>query len=306
MKFNEYIMMLNDWVVRQKVDVSKYSNFNMLVKVQVIEEQIDFKIVEKERTRLIDELNKKLNNAEKKDVVKKSLDFKLGKMLPDEYYSYMKKISEEKGIPRENYYHLFQYVDYLELNEKIDKTKMFDECPIVENAIAETLYQNENQRKLFVFSRNVSILYRMFKLELQRADYYHYGKHKSNFNVDSFLSFIKVQAGSFGINYAENPDVYEIDKNRPIIEEFYDVAIIRDQILLDNTLARMDRQGVDVAVIITGGFHSEGITNIMQEEKIAYAVISPRITEVQDYNPYIDVMTNKKTPFEEFLEQLGE
>jgi len=76
--------------------------------------------------------------------------------------------------------------------------------------------------------------------------------------------------------------------------------------LIDNMLSQMEKQGVNVAVMVTGGFHSKGLMNILQERQVAYAVVSPRITQKQEYNPYIDIMTNKKTPFEEFLEQLGE
>jgi len=168
------------------------------------------------------------------------------------------------------------------------------------------LFENNNQKQLFMYSKHVGILERMFKLELVKEDYVYYKNHKEYFRIPSFLSFIRVQAPRYGIDFHEQPGLSQIDENLPVIEEFYNVAIERDPVLIDNMLSQMEKQGVNVAVMVTGGFHSKGLMNILQEQQIAYAVVSPRITQKQEYNPYIDIMTNKKTPFEEFLEQLGE
>ncbi len=305
--FLDYVAILEKWAGKEGVSLAQFPNFAILQQVQKIEKGIDFKKVERERSRLIDKLGKLLGKTQKQDLVLKSLHFKLGKMTPAEYYNYLQEmIKDHSGIAQADYPDLFGYMEYVSLNDKMDKTKLFKECTAVETLIAEKLFADENQRKLFTLSRHVGMLHRMFKLELVKEDYLYFKEHKGEFQVDTFMEFIKIQAPRFGVAFTEDASMYDIDKNMPIIEEFYEAAIVRDDVLVNNTLARMERDGVEISVIITGGFHTPGITDIFREKDIAYAVISPMITKVQEYNPYIDIMTNKKTPFEEFLEQLGE
>lgn len=306
--FLDYVEILKKWAEKQKVTLSDYKDFGLLLKAQEIEKGIDFNIVDKERTQLIDKLGSVLDKQDLSDLVLKSLHFRLGKLTAAEYYNYLKGIVEKSQdkIPKENYPNLFSYINYVEIHQKMDKTKLFDECAQIENTIAESMFKDNNQRKLFTLSKHVGILRRMFKLELVKEDYQYYKRNREDFRIASFLSFINVQAPRFGISFNSDPNLSKIDQNLPIIEEFYEVAIQRDPILIDNMMAEMKKEELNVCVLITGGFHTKGVTDILQERQIAYAVVSPRITKKQDYNPYIDIMTNKKTPFEEFLEQLGE
>lgn len=305
--FLDYVDILKKWAEKQNIQLDAYKNFNLLRKAQDIEKGIDFNIVDKERTQLIDTLGSVLSKQELSDLVLKSLHFRLGKLTAAEYYNYLKDIVEKSKdkISKDNYPNLFSYIDYVEIHHKMDKTALFDECAQIENRIASGLFKDDNQRRLFTLSKHVGILYRMFKLELVKEDYQYYKSNKGDFRISSFLSFIKVQAPRYGINFYEDPGLVKIDQNLPTIEEFYEVAIERDPVLINNMLSEMKKEGVNACVLIAGGFHTKGITDILQERQIAYAVVSPRITKKQEYNPYIDIMTNKKTPFEEFLEQLG-
>lgn len=308
--FLDYVGILREWGALQNVNLRNFENFTILLQAQQAEEGIDFNIVDKERTRLIDKLGSVLGKQELSDLVLKSLHFRLGKLSAAEYYSYLKYMVENAGstdkVSRDNYPNLFSYIDYVQLHDRMDKVKLFDECTRIESLIAEGMFKNNNQRKLFRLSKNLDILRKMFKLELVKEDYLYYRAHKEEFRVASFIGFIKIQAPRYGIAFYQEPRLSRIDENLPVIEEFYEVAIKRDPVLIDNMVAEMEKQGLGICVLVSGGFHTRGLTQILQERDLAYAVISPRITKKQEYNPYIDIMTNKKTPFEEFLEQLGE
>ena len=307
MSFSDYVSLLSQWVAKQKVSLKDYPNFTIMEQIQQIESNLNFKNVERERTMLIDKLGKLLSAEGTKELVRKSLLFKTGKLTAAEYYNYLKKtVGTVSGLPLDEYTDLMAYIDYVNLNERMDKTELFNECSKLEEAVVESLCVNDEQKELFRLSRNTKMLEVMFKLELVKEDYLYYKEHKDDFRVDNILNFLKKQAPRYGVSFTVNPEVYEIDEHLPIVEEFYEVAIIRDDILIDNMLAKMERDDADVCVLITGGFHSKGITSILKDKRIPYVVISPMITKVPEYNPYIDIMTNKKTPFEEFLEQLGE
>ncbi|GAI55769.1 unnamed protein product, partial [marine sediment metagenome] len=58
-------------------------------------------------------------------------------------------------------------------------------------------------------------------------------------------------------------------------EEFYNVALKRNEALVDNTISRMEKIGSRVAVLIAGGFHTPGITKLLRDRNISYVVVTP-------------------------------
>lgn len=59
------------------------------------------------------------------------------------------------------------------------------------------------------------------------------------------------------------------------VEKFYYVAAQRDLAMIQNTLKRMMSEGTDRVILISGGFHTEGISGFLRQSRIAYAVIAP-------------------------------
>ncbi|MBI4846153.1 MAG: hypothetical protein HY810_06760, partial [Candidatus Omnitrophica bacterium] len=52
------------------------------------------------------------------------------------------------------------------------------------------------------------------------------------------------------------------------------------------------------------GFHTEGIAEFFKEKRIIYAVVAPKVENIEeDDTRYINALQGKKTPFEEQLER---
>ena len=68
---------------------------------------------------------------------------------------------------------------------------------------------------------------------------------------------------------------------------------------MQNTLKRMKEEKVHVAALITGGFHSEGIAKLMDEEKLSYLVVMPKFDDKSPNRPYIAILTQKPREYEE-------
>ncbi|MBU1044072.1 MAG: hypothetical protein KJ915_06700, partial [Candidatus Omnitrophica bacterium] len=66
----------------------------------------------------------------------------------------------------------------------------------------------------------------------------------------------------------------------------------------------MDKENEEIGILITGGFHTEGITDYLKDKRITYIVIVPKIDELEaDDTRYINALQGKKTPFEEMIER---
>jgi len=56
-------------------------------------------------------------------------------------------------------------------------------------------------------------------------------------------------------------------------------------------------------VLISGGFHTDGITRLLKEKDMSYIVVTPKIEILDADNPYRSVLLGEKSEFEKFIEE---
>lgn len=88
-------------------------------------------------------------------------------------------------------------------------------------------------------------------------------------------------------------------------QSFYAIAHQRNDVLVERLLQRMDERRLLQAVLITGGFHTEGITRQLRTRGISYEVILPR-THSLDTASYEDRLMARPQGLEKiFLKTYG-
>ncbi|MFH1790652.1 MAG: hypothetical protein ABH885_01540, partial [Candidatus Omnitrophota bacterium] len=301
MKFADYVRYLADTSKKYGVNTADYKNFSILLNALKYEKDIDFDVVNDERAVLIDELSKKLPKDNLSELVSRSLSFKLGKIDGNTFYQYLAKLANENeiDIPKK-YKNLEKYIMYTEIYSQIDNERLFDEIELIVDAIKAKMFKNDDQRELDKLWKDVTIIIGFMKIELTNKEYEYYQAHKASFRPDDFVAFINNQSARYGLSY--NMEVPDEGLTRVFgrLIDFYEIALKRDKILVDNMFKGMDGKKTDVGVLITGGFHTKGITKFLKEKNTSYVVIAPSITEDVE-SPYISVLTGQKTPFEELL-----
>ncbi|MFC1590074.1 hypothetical protein ACFL42_01125 [Candidatus Omnitrophota bacterium] len=305
-KFNDYSRYLMNLAKKYNIEVRDYKNFFKLVNTLRYEDKIDFDIVDKERNSLINDLTKKLNDENAKDtlqeLVMKSLTFKVGKISAAEFYNYLRKLSAGNGfVIAEKYPNLSNYVIYVSIYDKIENEKLFHEIDMLTASIKGKMFKNDDQKKLDMLSHHVNTILGLVNIKLLNRDYEYYEEHKDEFEPQEFLDFIQKQGDRFGLAYDIGlPERAILEEAIPKLEDFYAIALKRDRAIVNNTLSAMKGADTRLAVLVSGGFHTEGITEMLEEKGVSYLVVSPNITKEVE-TPYFQVLTNQRTPFEELL-----
>lgn len=298
---SEYAKFLNTGLKNHNLALRKYPDFAKLVYTLIYEDKIDFDIVNQERTTVIDRLSKLLPKETLELLVAESVSFKTGKISAAGYYQHLKDMCGENGIGfSDEYPNLANYVIYTRLYEKINNEKLFEELDTIKGAIKNKLFQNEDQRKLSLAWDNAEILIGLINIKLANREFDYFKTHRDQFRLEFFTDFIRAKTGMYNLAYNIEPPPETIKDNLPKMESFYEIAVKRDNALVDNTIKAMKQDEANAAVLITGGFHTEGITRILEEKGISYVVVCPNITKDVE-SPYIKVLTNQRTPFEELL-----
>ncbi len=305
LSFTDYVKYLESLGQKHKVNLRQYENFFKLVSVLIYEKKINFNVVDKERAALIDVITKKLEKDALTELVNKSLEFKTGKISSAEYYDYLKALAVKHGISMPNEYpNLFNYIIYNSVYSKIENEQLFNDIKKFEEAVKDKIFTNDDQKTLDKLSRHINILLGLVNIRLLNGDFDYYKSHTDEFAHEIFAEFIKKMAVRYGFAYEVDAPSPAVTESMPKLEDFYSIAIKRDKALVDNTIQAMRKEGTQISVLVTGGFHSEGITKLLEKQGISYIVVCPNITKDVE-TPYIKILTNQRTPLEEILADTG-
>ncbi|MBI4396972.1 MAG: fructose-bisphosphatase class II, partial [Elusimicrobia bacterium] len=87
-------------------------------------------------------------------------------------------------------------------------------------------------------------------------------------------------------------------------EDFFTHAFTRNEQLVKNLFERMNATGQTGAVLVAGGFHTDGLREIFTEKKISHVVVTPRISAVDKADDYLAVFARGRNSLEKLM--LGE
>jgi len=101
-------------------------------------------------------------------------------------------------------------------------------------------------------------------------------------------------------NLALKPEASSaIDDNLQKLEEFYTLGMSREQAFIKNLDNKLQDSKEQVVVLITGGFHTPGVTRMLKEKGYSYAVVAPVISQRTDSSLYFSVLRGQKNRADE-------
>ncbi|MCX5666038.1 MAG: hypothetical protein NT036_03190, partial [Candidatus Omnitrophica bacterium] len=284
------------------LDYKKYENLSKLVESMEVEKSIKFELANKERDALIDTLTKKITKQSLEELILKSIAFKSGKIYQGEYYQFLQSLAQRSGIDPEPYKDLIAYTDYITLYESIDLLAIFEEVKDFEDAIKEKLFTTPEERKLHDILKCVGFVKDLFELKLNNGDFDYLDKHITVCNAGTIADFIRTSSAKYNIVMEGNYDIGKIFDNAPTALGFYKTAEMRNNAMLSNTIKKMRDDGQSLAALITGGYHTKGLTQLLKEKETSYLVILPKFDASKGERPYVAILTNKRDAYEEVLE----
>ena len=85
-------------------------------------------------------------------------------------------------------------------------------------------------------------------------------------------------------------------------EKFYAISRARDEKLLENTLDLIKGDGkVSAVALVSGGFHSDGLTELMHEREIPHLVVSPKMSRFENEALYEKAMMGENVSIDHLL-----
>ncbi len=301
LQFVDYADYLIEQANSLSISFADMPNIQILLESQSLEDAIDFAAIHIEVGQLIDAMADSIDREQLTQLLNKNLFYKIGKISPSVFFNFLQDTCEKNDISIAQYANLNTYCEYLGLYNSIDDVAIADEVNSLETQIKDVLLVNPLQKELIDVSQDLVLLRKLMSLKLSKQELKRFQENTDKFSEERFLSFLRKTVPTYDIPFNFDYDYSAIGNKLPMIDNFYKVAAKRNEALIENTIAEMDLEDSNIAVLITGGFHTLGITDILKDEDISYRVISPAITEQPETSNYLARLVGMPTEMENIL-----
>ncbi len=268
-----YLSYLIDTAMAQGVDIKAFRNIDLLRLSLIEEEKVDFDRANNERDRLVNVLQKSLSNFEMEELVLKTLEFKTEKISWEGFYGYLVKKAKAVNIDISGYGELQKYIAYISLYGEVDKARVVEEMDALESKLKDLMCKNEAEHELNLLSKNLAITKNLFGISLTKEDYKYYKDNEDSFRMNRFLAFIGKQAAQYRMAISADRSISEVDVFRDDMTKFYECSLKRDQAFIKNI--RFTGREHKVALLVTGGFHTDNLSVLFRKNNTSYVSIMP-------------------------------
>ena len=277
-----------------------YPNLKLLDESVAREKHVDTAVLERERSALMKLLEQNLVKEDLTLLLKKSLAYRLGKITAADFFT-----SIEASVPdgirtdvRKRFSSFFEYIEILKLQAKISNEDLFNEATLLEETIKNVLFTADFQREVDRTSKLVKTLRKLFHLEVTRDELDFFHANEQNFQFSSLISTLRNYAGESGTDLPalllENAFSVTAENTVASAIAFYAAALKRDKILIENAITRMRSTGAPSSIMLSGGFHTRGITGILKKNNHSYVVITPLVASLPEDSTYKAIMLDQR------------
>jgi|GEM_PF-3812139 len=201
----------------------------------------------------------------------KRQQFQTSQLSSSEFALYLSQLASSLKIPVPVSDKLISSMQITKQLKNIEGAWFFREFREYIREVKDLLIENADQRALDFQSEERDVLERFARLQLDQPDW----KKIRDWMRNPSQRTLDVPSEKFSFQYA-----------------FYLNAKKRDKVLFDRLIAAKSRNGEEVrnSLMVAGGFHAEGLTQLFRQRGISYAVLMPEISKLPDENHYEEQM----------------
>lgn len=237
-----------------------------------LERNLDGAQVTAERGRVLQALSENLDKNTLARLAERSVQFRLGRIKAQEYYAGLMELAKIHGLAAPA---LDSYARCLKTQDSIDIDRVNDELAALEAKLEQSLSgDNKEVLKWLSLSRRVELEEHLWKLDMAPQDWAAYRKTAKEVAWSDVLSALRPEERGAQIWKDFNAS---LDRHRPAALHYFEAAQKRDQVLAENALRLVQDRKASRAVLVAGGFHTEGILRHLRQSGASYIVVRPKI-----------------------------
>ncbi|MCX7927235.1 MAG: hypothetical protein N2606_03765 [Candidatus Omnitrophica bacterium] len=281
----EYISWLMRFAKEKEISISEFNNLNYFLEATELEKNLEATKVEEQRKLVMQELALLLDKKDKEVLLEKISCLQKGEINSEEFYTFILEVTEDKEFLVPRYPDFFRYVRYILLESKIKIEQLTSEIRNLNEQLQQKLSVNETQKRLLKIKCYLELANKLLELELSPEEYHYFTCHQEYFSSSYWQKELISLTERYNLNLSIRP-CEVVDSVIKQAAEFYQLGIEREEAFMTNIKKYLKEYKQNIAVVITGGFHTPGLTRRFKKENISYAVISPNVSQKTEREKY--------------------
>ena len=270
-----------------------YPNLVRIMRLHAIEKQMDQNALKKEGAALKEEFTKRnLLSKEVDELLSRFEDPQKG-AKPRDYFLKLTEAADRGQIEFLSYPQLRMFAEYLIYQDEIDHKAVFSELLRYKSYLEGELFKGESEKKLLEAIDFAGLLEQYFRLEMSREKIARYLEHRASINPSSIATELEALGVQVQVSTKPFGNLEQLDSYMNDLEYFYQLVLKRDEVFIEKIISRMQALGRDKTILVTGGFHKDGMTDHFRKRNLSYVVISPKVGVEQGSENYIKVMLDQ-------------
>ena len=264
------------------IDLMKYENTWTYISLLALQKQLNYKVISNQLQELLANLKGKIPYSAYKMLLDNTKNFKQKDIL----YIYIIKICRELGFDLiANFSELNKYFTYIELSQKINPLELVKEKERLTMEINTRFSETIAQREVVFLTDFEKYLKDYMSIKITSDDYEYYKENIETYKR-LYNKYVDNKVLTLLQPYMEEIDTFykiNTDRNDYFTENIFDgietdkIENIKEEKKEVNKIIENMGQVKRVDVIVTGGFHSQTVTEILQKQGVSYIVITPNI-----------------------------
>ncbi|MDR0724050.1 MAG: hypothetical protein LBF23_02570, partial [Endomicrobium sp.] len=285
MSSEKYFHLMEKYADSLGIDINKYGNIETYITLLGLGRKINYDRATSELKEFIVKLKEILPYGVYKILLDATSDFS----QIDKLYTYLVKLARQYNIDLSSKFpNLNKFLNYIELSQKINSLEMLKEEEELKNEISIALASDDGQKEIAFLVGFERYLRDYLTSQITSNDYVYYKN-----NIDKFKKL--------WIKYVDNKKINKLEQYEKVANEFYEINLNRNDYFIDNINALNEATGqiqnvLDVSlpssdnvikslkeakniyVVVTGGFHTQGVSELLADKGISYLVITPNVS----------------------------
>jgi len=194
-----------------------------------------------------------------------------------------------------------QWVQLQVAMEELIASDFFGELESLETDLFTSLVRSKDEQLLVQIDPYLSQFQRMIDFALTQKNY---GQLKKDLlDISNFSLWEKLDSlfQRRNIQFKSVPVINDLWGDFEHVFNFYDVALKRDLVLAENIHKLLDDSTSNVVFVVLGGFHTEGVTQRLQEKNISYLQLLPMANPDEDESLYWQKISGERQGLEKWL-----
>ena len=280
-----FVKKLDIYVTEAKIRHSDYPVLEQFFEVIQLEESVKPQKLIKELKSFFDDIALSYDKTQSNSIFKYYKQYLLGQIGSIDFFTSCGIFVNEMNIDLTSYPQMKLQLDLSNLHRSINPSDLINSIRSVSQKVMVYLSDSDDEIFLLNSLDYIDLLKRLISLNLTNIEWEWLNEAEELFSLEKIHTDFELKKLQID---TPSENLYSCLNDA---KDFYKISSERDNILSKNTIDYMKKNKLNVAIQITGGFHSEKILENLKDENISYISINPRTTMDLDNTLYSGFMT---------------